>query len=457
MKRFLSDIFFLIVLTFIVNGCKKSDSTSNFQDPPLVVTLNMATDVSQTTANSGGAVTNTNTPVTAFGVCWSSTNQTPTINDSKTNDSATTKVWSSSLTGLTANTTYYVRAYATNGSATGYGAVVKFTTRNTPVPTATVSTIAGSTTNGFANGTGAAAMFDGPGAMVFNPMAGSLYITDNYNNLIRTVTTAGVVGSLTNGTLGYANGTLSSALFYGPKGMCVDATGNTYVADMGNNVIRKITPNGTITTFAGTGVAGYLDGTGTGAMFNSPQAVAVDASGNVYVADRGNNMIRKITSAGVVSSIAGYPASAGGLGYLDATAGVAKFNYPIAMAIDATGAKLYIADLKNNAIRVVSTADGVVTTLAGSPVQTNVVGQPTAITIDGTGNLFVADQTGRIIEITPNNGLYTIAGALNNAGYADGTGTSARFNNPQGIALDAAGNIYVADYGNNTIRKIKLQ
>jgi sugar lactone lactonase YvrE len=460
MKRYLSGIFFLaVLLTLIVtvSGCKKDNSNNTpIADPPDVVTLNMATDVSQTTAKSGGVVTYTTSTVTVVGVCYSSANQTPTTADSKTIDVATNRVWSSNLTGLTANTTYYVRAYATNGSATAYGDVVKFTTRNTPVQTATVSTIAGTTTNGFANGPGLSAMFDGPTTIAFNKVAGNIYIGDTFNNLIRTMTTAGVVGSLTNPTLGYANGSLSSALFYGPKGMAFDAAGNAYVADMGNNVIRKITPGGVVSTFAGTGVAGNLDGAGTVAMFNGPTGVAIDGAGNLYVVDKGNNMIKKITAAGVVSSIAGYSASAW-IGYVDAVGANAKFSRPVAIAVDAAGTKLYVADPGNNAIRVITLADATVTTLAGRPELTDLVGEPTGLALDASGNLFVADQTGRVIEITPNNGLYTIAGSLNNAGYVNGTGTAARFNSPQGITIDAAGNIYVADFGNNTIRKITLQ
>jgi sugar lactone lactonase YvrE len=459
MKRYLSGIFLITLLTLIiiVSGCKKDNSSNTpISDPPLVVTLNMATDVTQTTAKSGGSVTYTSSTVTAFGVCWSSTNQTPTTADSKTTDAATTKVWSSSLTGLTANTKYYVRAYAINGNSTGYGAVVTFTTRNTPVQTATVSTIAGTTTNGFANGPGLGAMFDGPTTIAFNKVAGNIYIGDTFNNLIRTMTTTGVVGSLTNPTLGYTNGALSSALFYGPKGMAFDVAGNAYVADQGNNVIRKITPGGVVSTFAGTGIAGYLDGAGTVAMFNGPTGVAVDGAGNVYVADKGNNIIRKITSAGVVSSVAGYSGSEW-IGYVDAIGANAKFNRPAAIAVDAAGTKLYVADPNNYAIRVISLADGSVTTLAGSPVQTDLIGQPSSLALDASGNLFVADLSGRIIEITPNNGLYTIAGALNSTGYVNGAGTAARFNSPQGITVDAAGNIYVTDFGNNTIRKITVQ
>ena len=465
MKKSLSGILFLATLLFTViiigSGCKKSDSAATIPNIPLVVSMNIVTDVTQTTAVSGGAVTyNGNNGALTYGVCWSSTNQTPTVSDSKTADSVSSKLYSSVMTGLTAGTTYYVRAYATNKSisgGTGYGNVIKFTTNATGAQiTTTVSTIAGGTTNGYLDGAGLAALFDGPQAITFNPVAGNIYIGDTFNNAIRTMTTAGTVSTLTNPALGFINGPLSTALFYGAKGVAFDAAGNAYVADMGNNVIRKITPDGVVSTFAGTGVAGYLDGAANVATFNSPQAVAVDSKGTVYVVDRGNNMIRQVTAAGVVSSLAGYPTSAG-VGYIDAVGVNARFNYPVAAALSADGTKLYVADLKNTAIRILSLTDGSVTTLAGSPVQTNVVGAPSGLAFDKQGNLFIVDQGGRILEITSGNVLYSIAGSLNATGKVDGAGATARFNGPQGLTIDAQNNIYVTDFSNNAIRKIVVK
>ncbi|HEY0245693.1 MAG TPA: hypothetical protein VGC01_09030, partial [Mucilaginibacter sp.] len=246
---------------------------------------------------------------------------------------------------------------------------------------------------------------------------------------------------------------------YGPRSIAFDAQGNAYVADLGNNVIRKITPAGVVSTFAGNGKVGYADGSTPSIIeFNSPQGVAVDGSGNVYVADRGNNLIRKITQAGVVSTVAGRLAAVGfaqstAPGYADGTGDLAIFNSPNALACDAAG-NIYVADQGNTAIRMVTPA-GVVTTIAGSPVQKTVVGAVTAITVDAAGNIFAADQSGRILEVTANTKtLYTLAGAINNAGYVDGIGTVARFSNPQGVAVDAQGVVYVGDFNNNVIRKI---
>jgi sugar lactone lactonase YvrE len=184
--------------------------------------------------------------------------------------------------------------------------------------------------------------------------------------------------------------------------VAVDASSNVYVADTGNNEIREITPAGVVTTLAGSTSAGSGDGTGSAAGFNSPSGVAVDASGNVFVADSGNNKIRKITPAGIVTTLAG----SGAYGSADGVGRSASFYGPVGVAVDASG-NVYVADQTNNEIRKITPA-GVVTTLAGS-----------------------------------------IA-----AGSADGTSSAASFNNPSGVAVDASSNVYVADTGNNEIREI---
>lgn len=457
MKKIISGTVFLAILflTIIIagSGCKKSQETPTVY-VPVVVTANIIAEVGQTTAQSGGLVyNNSGSAILSLGVCWSATNQTPTIADSKTSDPLTNYPYTSNLTGLTANTTYYLRAYATNANGTGYGGVITFKTNaNATQITANVTTIAGSLTRGKSDGN--SATFDGPDALAFNPLTGKIYIGDTFNNSIRTMETTGTVATLTNGTLGFANGTLASALFYGLKGFAFDGQGNTYVADMGNSLIRKISPAGAVTTFTGLTVPGYVDGDATAAKFNNPVALAVDATGNVYIADRGNNVIRKSTSAGTVATLAGYP-GAPGSGWFDAAGANAKFKTTAAIAINAAGTKLYVADRDNFAIRVINIADGTVTTLAGNPLFPDLIGQPTALTIDAQDNLFITDQRGRIFEITAAGVLYKLAGALT-PGNANGAGAVARFNNPQGIAKDAQGNVYVADYGNNTIRKIAI-
>ena len=184
-------------------------------------------------------------------------------------------------------------------------AVVAFAMTTTTAVAQIVSTLAGSGTAAFANGTGTAASFDTPTGVAVD-INGNVYIADMTNHRIRKITVAGVVTTLAgSGAAGSTNGTGVSAKFSSPRGVAVDASGNVYVADASNHQIRKITVAGVVTTLAGSGAAGSTNGTGVSAKFSSPRGVAVDASGNVYVADRSNNAIRKITAAGVVTTLAG--------------------------------------------------------------------------------------------------------------------------------------------------------
>jgi sugar lactone lactonase YvrE len=199
------------------------------------------------------------------------------------------------------------------------------------------------------------------------------------------------------------DGTGGAARFNFPTGMAVDSAGNVYVADQRNETIRKITPTGVVTTLAGTaGMVGSADGTGAAARFHNPFGVAVDGVGNVYVADNGNSTIRKVTAAGIVTTVAG---TAGMVGKADGIGAAARFYDPTGVAVDSAG-NVYVVDQANDTIRKISVA-GVVTTLTGSGV-----------------------------------------------GSADGAGAAARFNVPTGVAVDSAGNVYVADTNNATIRKI---
>jgi sugar lactone lactonase YvrE len=464
MRKSLQGILLIIYSISVVaalTSCKKS--TPILLIAPTVVTNNIMSQLSSTTATSGGVVTSIENgdAIGLNGVCWSATNPTPTTADSKTTDSVQTH-FISKITGLSPNTTYYLRAYATGTGGTGYGGVIIFKTTSTAaIPVGVVTTLAGSTSgnSGYADGSGAGALFDGPLSIAYNKYSGLLYLGDLFNNLIRTVTTTGTTNTLTSPTIGFSNGTLSSASFYSPRGFSFDAQGNTYVADMGNDAIRKITSAGIVTTFAGTGSAGYIDGTTTAEFYN-PQSTVIDAAGNIYVADRTNNLIRKITPTGTVSVLAGAIAPAGTTqsavpGYVDGSAAIAQFNYPCALAIDASG-NLFVADLGNHAIREVSPT-GNVTTFAGGPNFPDQVGVPSGVALDAQGDVFVSDETGRVIEIASGSkALYLLAGAENKIGYADGTGAAAQFNNPQGLTFDSQGNLYVADFGNNVVRKIVL-
>jgi uncharacterized repeat protein (TIGR02543 family) len=264
-----------------------------------------------------------------------------------------------------------------------------------------------------------------------------------------------VAGTFAGNFNGSADGTGTAAQFNQPYSAAMDGAGNLYVADNGNDRIRKITPAGVVTTLAGSS-PGYADGTGTAAQFNYLQGVAVNSAGTIiYAADSDNNRIRKITSAGVVSPCAGR----GTAGYADGTGTAAQFNSPQGMAVDGAG-NVYVADSNNHRIRKI-TPDGVVTTLAGSSqgyadgagtaAQFN---RPYGVAVDGSGSVYVADsQNHRIRKVTPAGVVTTLAGS--SAGYADGTGAVARFSSLYGITVNSAGTtVYAVDSGNNRIRKV---
>jgi sugar lactone lactonase YvrE len=435
-------------------GCKK---TTTVATPPSLTTADVMLDVTSTSAQSGGTVTSVGaSAVTAIGVCYSSSNQLPTLANTKTSETiGNSYSFVSNLSGLTPSTTYYVRAYATNAFGTAYGSVVKFTTSATlSAVTGSVTTFAGNTTGGYADGTGTGAQFNNPIGIAVDAQ-GNIYVSDSFNNRIRMITPGGVVTTLAgNGVAGYADGDAASAQFYGPQGLAVDAQGNVFVADYGNNVIRKITAAGVVSTVAGNTTAGYVDGAATTvAEFNSPAGVAVDKQGNLYVADHNNNMIRKVTSAGVVSTIAGTKTAGYVNGTVNTTTGAyASFNGPNGIIVDAAG-NIFVADLGNSAIREITPA-AVVTTIAGGPGQSALLGYPAGLALDTQGNFFITDESGRIVELTAAKVLYNLAGTSNVNGFADGSGISAQFNAPQGIGVDASGNIYVADFNNNRIRKV---
>ncbi|WPU94962.1 hypothetical protein SNE25_05430 [Mucilaginibacter sabulilitoris] len=450
LTKAVSHFVFLLAVIFIVTGCNKGGTVTP-GTIPVLTTTDVTINAAGTTAYSGGLITETLTEgITGYGVCWSTTNQTPSIADSKTTDTVNQLGFTSKITGLSPKTTYYLRAYATNVTGTGYGNTIQFTTSaDLSAAVGMVSTLAGSASTGFIDGTGTGASFNSPQGLTLDA-SGNLYVADSFNSAIRKITPAGVVTTLTGtGSIGYLDGPIASAKFYAPQSIVADATGNLYIADLGNNMIRKISAAGVVSTLAGSGDAGYTNGTGANATFNSPCGLAIDAQGNIYVADRGNNLIRKVTAAGAVTTVAGSTTA----GYTDnATATSAQFNRPSGVALDAQG-NIYISDLLNNAIRKITTA-GVVTTVVGGPKQTALVGNPAAVTIDAKGNLFISDQSGRVLEINTNKVLLSLAGNVTSPGFADGQGASALFNSPQGIVVDASGNIWVADSNNNRIRKV---
>jgi sugar lactone lactonase YvrE len=293
--------------------------------------------------------------------------------------------------------------------------------------------------------------------------SGNVFVADRLNHTIRKITAAGVVTTLAgqSGVSGSVDGNGSSARFYIPTGLAVDSIGNVYVADTGNHTIRKITAGGAVTTFAGqSGVSGSTDATGSSARFNNPKGVAVDSSGNIYVADYFNHTIRKITPAGLVTTFAGM---AGTNGSSDGIGTSARFFYPSGLTVD-SGDNVYVADNSNHTIRKITSA-GLVTTLAGMAGTSGYIdsggtgarfNSPTGVTVDGSGNVYVADTMNHTIRtVTPAGVVSTLAGSsVGTSGSADGTGSAARFNSPTGVTVDGNNNIYVADTVNNTIRRI---
>ena len=323
-------------------------------------------------------------------------------------------------------------------------------------PSGAVTSYAGSGSPGAADGTGGFASFSSPSGIAIDA-GGNLVVVDTANNRIRKVSPARAVTTLAgSGTLGRKDGTGWAATFNNPLGVALDASGNAYVSDTYSHVIRKVTPAGTVTTFAGTGVQGYVDGAATSAQFQMPSGIGFDPSGNLYVCDWGNNRIRKITPGGTVSTFAG----SGSYGRTNGTGTAASFGYPQGIVSDPAG-NLYVADSGNGMIRKISPA-GAVTTFAGAggggsadgPAATAMFSLPLALAFDGGGNLYVADTWNYLIrKITPGGTVSTLA-STGGGGYVDATGDAARFMDPQGAAVDASGNVYVADSGNHRIRKI---
>jgi len=263
-----------------------------------------------------------------------------------------------------------------------------------------------------------------------------------------------MVSTFAGSTQGFADGTGTAAQFHFATGIEADAAGNLYVTDNYNYRIRKITPQGVVTTIAGIGTNGTADGSNAAAQFSLPNDLAIATDGTIYVADWANHRIRKIDPAsGQVSTVAGSTQ-----GFANGTGTAAQFSYPYGIAIDATG-MLFVADGSNNRIRKINPATRAVTTFAGSSSGGNSDGtgtaaqfsNPVALTFDATGNLFVSSGY-RIRKITPAGVVTTLAGST--SGFADGIGTAAKFNSPYGLAFDKAGKLFVSDTTNNRIRMV---
>jgi sugar lactone lactonase YvrE len=325
--------------------------------------------------------------------------------------------------------------------------------------TITVSTLAGSEETGFVNGNGSNARFNIPNGMCTD-RDGNVYVADAGNHCIRKISPTGDVSTFAgSGVAGYADGTGTAAKFNGPNGVCIDLQGNIVVADRLNNRIRKITPAGVVTTFAG-GIAGYADGNGTAAKFNGTNEVCSDMSGNIFVVDRNNQCVRKVTPAGDVTTLAG--SGNGQLGYVDGMGAAAQFNNLNALTTDPLG-NVYVADVVNERIRKITPA-GEVSTFAGTGDIGFADGRgdsakfsfPLGITSDVAGNIYTTDRFNhRIRKITPAGIVSTVVGNLR--GIVDGEGSEAKLNFPLKIACDSNGNLYFTDQEDNRIRKVTIR
>jgi trimeric autotransporter adhesin len=328
-----------------------------------------------------------------------------------------------------------------------------------------ISTYAGNGTGGYA-GDGAAATaaeLNTPYGVALDG-SGNLYIADGNNARIRKVNSAGVISTFAGNGIGISNGdggSATAASIGNPFSITFDGSGNAYIVNNTNHNVRKVNSAGVISTIAGTGTAGY-NGDGivaTTAQLNYPTSVAVDGSGNVYIADGSNNCVRKINSSGIISKFAGGGMSGVGDG---GAATAAQLLLPYGVAVDASG-NVYIADATDHRIRKVNTS-GIISTIAGNgttgysgdgAAATLAQISPNGICLDASGNIYFTDGTTRIRKINSAGIVTTVAGNGANGFSGDGmAATMAQLANPNGVAVDATGNLYIADLMNNRIRKV---
>jgi uncharacterized protein YjiK len=308
------------------------------------------------------------------------------------------------------------------------------------------------------------------GAQLYGPegvatdASGGLYIGDIGNARVRKVAANGMIATAAgNGISGYSGdgGPAAGAQLSAPDAVAVDAFGNVYICDSGNARVRKVDTSGNITTVAGNGSAGYSgDGNpATSAQLNQPRGVAADSAGNLYIADSDNYCIRKVDSLGTITTFAG----TGKYGYSGdgGLATSAQIGYPFGLALDAAG-DLYIADADNHRIRKVDTS-GKITTVAGggnsgdgNPATSALLSHPTGVAVDAAGDIFIADEWMYNVRMVDTNGIIWTAAGNGTQGYSGdgGAAVSAQLNYPYGLAVDASGNVFVADSNNHAVRRL---
>ncbi len=329
------------------------------------------------------------------------------------------------------------------------------------VANSVITTIAGNGFGGFSgdNGPATNARLGNPQGIAVDS-AGNLYIADLDNNRIRKVSNGVITTVAGSGLVGFSgdNGPATSAQLNSPYGVAIDSAGNLYISDTENQRIRKVS-NGVITTVAGNGTAGFSgdNGPAASATLGTPLGIAVDFAGSLYFADRDNNRVRKVAN-GMITTVAGNGTQ--GFGGDNGPATIAQFSNPISVAVDSSG-NLYITDSRNNRVRKVS--NGVIITVVGGgtlvgdngPATSAQLGDPAGIALDSAGNLYVADPvSNRIWEVS--NGVITAVAGNGTAGFSgdNGPATSAQLNSPISVAVDTAGNLYIADGNNTRVRKV---
>ena len=318
-----------------------------------------------------------------------------------------------------------------------------------------ITTIAGTGASGFSGdgGLATAAMLNNPSAVAVDS-SGNLYIADPGNHRIRKVDTSGTITSV-------------AATINRLTGLTIDASGNVYFSHLSGHRIRKVDSMGTITIIAGTGESGFSGdgGLATAAMLNNPSAVAVDSSGNLYIADSGNHRIRKVDTSGTITTIAG--TGAGGFSGDRGLATAASLNFPISVKLDSSG-NLYISDYNNHRVRKVDTS-GTITTVAGvgdsrysgdgGPATAARLNEPSATAVDSSGNLYIADYNNhRVRKVDTSGTITTIAGTGERGFSGDGgLAVAAKLAWPEAVAVDGSGNLYIADTNNNRVRRVDSQ
>lgn len=412
MKQILFTLFGSMVLLV---SCKKDDTPAPAEPSPTITAISPATGPKNTVVTITG--TNFGTSTSALKVYFNGVQGT---------------VQTATATSITAT--------VPAGASTGAVKVQK----NSVQATGPVFTYLGNGSVTTLTLTGAVTSLTHPSGIV-RDAAGNLFVCDRDNHRILKITTAGDATVFAGGTVGFTNGTGTAAQFNQPYSITIDASGNLYVGDRINNAIRKISPAGVVTTLAGNGTPGFADGTGSAARFSEPLGVTVDASGNVYVADYINNALRKVTPAGVVTTLASVSTIFG-------------------VAVDAAG-NIYCAQYTNQVVSKYSST-GVYSVIAG---QGGIGGTddgigtaakfyfPAGITVDASGNLYVTETlNNRVRKITPAGVVTTLAG--NTAGFADGASNAVLFDSPIALTGDFSNNLlYIADFNNNKIRKMLLE